>query len=254
MIDITTKKIGGLTPRWAPFPGFSLLFDPPESSFLRQDGLEILSGNWLEDSDGKLFYLAAQSLQKLGTDYLLQKFGFCALPFPSYHVTAFDVANVGDLSRCREEIRESLTCTLDALPSCASVEAGFLNLAAVSSIVAAKWDLSFGYGRLRRWGSVLAIELTPLQVSNFRAFCEARAVLSQSYEEKYGVGAEDSFTPHLSVGYFLNREASDLAASMMSEWDDLFRNAIGEATVEFQTASLYGFTDMATFFRPHTSR
>ncbi len=249
MIDVTTKKIGGLTPRWAPFPGFSLLFDPPESSFLRQDGLEILNGNWLEDSDGKLFYLAAQSLQKLGADYLLQKFGFCALPFPSYHVTAFDVANVGDLSRCREEVRESLTHTLDALPSCSSFEAEFLKLAAVSRLVAAKWDLSFGYGRLRRRGSVLAIELIPLQASNFGSFYEARAALSQNYREKYGFGAEASFSPHLSLGYFLNREAADLAAPMIGEWDDLFRNAIGEATVEFQTASLYGFTDMATFFR-----
>ena len=30
MIPITNPKLAGLEPRWAPFRGFSLVFDPPE--------------------------------------------------------------------------------------------------------------------------------------------------------------------------------------------------------------------------------
>jgi len=246
MFSITTNKIAGLTPRWARFPGISLLFDPPGSPFRCGGGLEILDGGW---ELGSFFSLAEQGMRTLGLDRLLQTYGFCALPFSSYHVTAFDVANVADLGRCRADVRDSMNLTFETLPAVEAFDAEFL-VSAVSSELATKaWNLTFEYGELRRWGGVLAIELLPQDDAQFQAFLSARASLSRRYREGYGVGADEPYTPHLSLGYFMNRDGSELAAARVGEWDDRLRATIGSSTVTLATASLYGFSDMATFFR-----
>ena len=233
MFSITTNKIAGLTPRWARFPGFSLLFDPPSSALSSDGGLEFLDGDW---ELGSFFSLAEQGLHTLGLDRLLQTYGFCALPSASYHVTAFDVANVADLRRCRADVRDSLNLTFETLPAVEALDAGFL-VSAVSSELATKaWNLTFEYGGLRRWGSVMAIELLPQDDAQFQAFLSARASLSRRYREAYGVGADESYTPHLSLGYFMNREGSEMAAVRVAEWDDHLRNTLGPAVVTLATA------------------
>jgi hypothetical protein len=249
MITINTKKIAGLSPRWARFPGFSILFDPPEDCFRPDEALDFLSVDSGQSASTSLFFGAMDGMRQLDPDQMLLDHGFCALPFGSYHVTAFDVANVGDLDRCEDSLRETLKQTLDGLASADGFEADFLKRALSHELIEREWNIEFSYGRLRRWGSVVAIQLNPLNPELFEEFRASRSRLSQDYVGSYGVGADETFTPHVSVGYFLNRQCADLATEKILEWDALLRETIGGATVLFTTASLYGFSDMATFFR-----
>ena len=249
MISITANKIAGLTPRWARFPGFSILFDPPSSAIREAGKLGVLNCDLDLDPGLPFFSLAAEGVRQLNADRLLQTFGFCALPSPSYHVTAFDVANVSDLLRCRAEFRDSLKLCLDSLPAVDAFDAEFLEPAVTSELATQEWNLTFGYAGLRRWGSVIAIELEPIHEEQFGTFLEARAGISRQYQQLYGVGADETFTPHLSLGYFMNKEYAELSTARLGDWDNLLHRTIGSTKVTFSTASLYGFTDMATFFR-----
>jgi hypothetical protein len=249
MIHITTKKIAGLTPRWARFPGFSLLFNASQSSLRQENGLDTLACDISSDLSLLLYTSAANALNQLNMDRLLETYGFCSLPFESYHVTAFDVANIADIGRCHSGARDSLQDSFDTLPDIRAFEAEFLVPAATSELATKSWSLEFGYGGLRQWGSAVAIELSPLEEPKYLEFLESRASLSRSYGESYGVGASESYTPHLSLGYFLNQEGRDLAQSQIAEWDGLLSKTIGQTTLTLTSTSLYGFSDMATFFR-----
>lgn len=242
MIPITQPKIASLDPRWARFPGFSLLFDAPE--------VESVPGNAMETlvADAS-FSPYARALRALDPDRLLASYGFCALPPASHHVTAFDVANVADLSRCQAEIRDELSTMLDLLPGAAAFGAPLLRRAAESELATTAWNLEFGYGGLVHWGAVLAIRLAPRNAEVFACFVATRATLARDYAAAYGVGAGESYTPHLSLGYFSNDAGAELARTRVDEWDGILREGVGGATLNFRTVSLYGFTDMATFFR-----
>jgi hypothetical protein len=228
------------------------LFDGPASALRPENGLEILDCDVDNDPALRLFAQVARGVSQLNPDRLLQTYGFCALPFPSYHITAFDVANVADLGRCRAEVRDALQLTFDVLPDPSAFDAEFLTSATSSELAVTEWNLAFGYKGLHRWGRVLAVELSPLDETAYRRFFDARASLSRSYLEGFGFGAKESFTPHISLGYFMNLEGAELATPRLAEWDKVLRETIGSTTITFPTVSLYGFTDMATFLRRQT--
>ena len=117
MIAITQEKIAGLTPRWAPFPGFSVLFDNPGTPFREQEEIETLACDVESDPGLEFYRRILQGFRSLDPDRLLQDYGLCALPSASYHVTAYDVANVADLSRCHPTTHNALSATLDRLPA-----------------------------------------------------------------------------------------------------------------------------------------
>lgn len=238
MISITEPKIAGLDPRWARFAGFSLLFDPPRPSFLAGDGIEILEA----DGYGRF----GRALDALQADRLLEEYGFCRLPPASYHVTAYDVANVADLSRGHPAVCNELSALLNRLPEASAFDDPLLRGAAESELAATDWNLEFGFDAMTRWGS---LRLAPRDPEAFARFVAARAALSREYGIRYGIGAGERYTPHLTLGYFLNGTGADLARPRIPEWDRALREAIGDETLILRTVSLYGFTDMATFFR-----
>lgn len=247
MISITEPKIAGLTPRWAPFPGFSLLFDPPGSALRHEGAIESLACDVVGDPALEFYRRMHRGLQSLDPDRLLQSYGLCPLPSASYHVTAYDVANVADLARCRVEARDGLRAMLDRLPAPEAFDEGLLVRA--HEFARTEWNLTFGFGEFCHWGGVIAVRLRPQSEEAFGRFVEARAALSQDYRANYGVGAGESYTPHVTLGYFMNPQGAELAVVHRSGWEEAVRSAVGEATITFRTASIYGFTDMATFFR-----
>ena len=205
------------------------------------------------DASLPLFGGAHRGLQALEPNRLLLDYGFCSLPYDSYHVTAFDVANLKDLERCHAEVRDEMRMAFDVLPGLEGFRATFLSEAVLSELASAEWDLSFGYGGLCIWGGVMVLLLAPLDEAAYGRFFEARTRLCRTYLEGFGVGGSEMYMPHLSLGYFLNHEASSSAAEKVPEWDTVLRSAVGDATVSFPRVSLYGFTDMATFFREAAS-
>lgn len=254
MLTISAQKIAGFTPRWAPFPGFSLLFDIGGDSYRREGDLEVLACDASSDPALEFYRRVYEGFAKFDLDQLLQTYLFCSLPPASYHVTAYDVANIADLPGCRSEWLDPLRSLLTEVPSGSwSPENPILAPAVESSLAREVWKLRLCYGKLNMFGRggialhlKAADEESSLTLERFR---EARASLSASYRERFGMGAGPRFTPHVSIGYFANAEGGELASSHLAEWDACLREYVGDEVLTFQTASLHAFTTMETFIR-----
>ena len=57
------------------------------------------------------------------------------------------------------------------------------------------------------------------------------------------------YTPHVTLGYFANKESAQLATPLVSDWAKTFEEAVKDLTITYHSISLYGFTDMITFFK-----
>ena len=252
MFSITNEKVAGFTPRWAPFRGFSILFDPPGTGLVR-------SGNRLDlacdvESDPALgFYKRLRdALARLDPDLLTATYLFCPLPPPSYHVTVWAGGNDGNVTTVLGEHRRKLETLLANLPE--SLGAGHeLTAPALASPLTqrADWDIEFRFDHLAV-RSALVARLAPTEASEdtYREFVEEeRRRLNAASREAFGISTYDNYTPHVSLGYFANREGAQAAAPCLRDWNEAFREQMRGQTVTFRRAGLYGFTDMATFFR-----
>ena len=87
----------------------------------------------------------------------------------------------------------------------------------------------------------------------FAEFVKERRRLNDSFHdsfhESFGIAAYEDYTPHVSLGYFASREGAQMARPCLRDWNALFAERMQGLTLTFQKASLYGFTDMATFFK-----
>lgn len=244
VLVVSEPKIAGLSPRWAPFPGFSLLFDAPDGAYRREGAVEILDAG----EEGEFFGGLREGMAALNPDLLLQTYGLCPLPPSSYHVTAFDAANVAHLPTCRAESRDALRTLLDRVPSYGGLDDPLLASVAEGELARTAWDLEFEFAELVVW-SVLAVRLRPVDEAAFARFVAARAELSRRLRAEHGFGAGERFTPHISLGYFANPPGAELARARLPAWDAAMRERLNGARLSFPTASLHGFTSMATFFR-----
>lgn len=254
MLTISARKVAGFTPRWAPFPGFSLLFDSLGSPYRREGEYETLACDVAGDPALGFYRRVYEGFGKFDYDRLLTTYLFCALPPASYHVTAFDVANLADVEGCRAEWLDSLRDLLAQVPDSSwSPEHPLLAPAVASPLARENWNLRLRYHKLSmfgRGGISLQLEAADEESrATLERFREERAALSQAYQSRFGVGAGVRYTPHLSVGYFANAEGAELAYAHMPEWDARLREAVGDEVLVFETASLYAFTSMETFIR-----
>lgn len=252
MLTISEPKVAGFVPRWSPFPGFSLLFDAPPSAYRLEGGLEELHCDVSADSPLAFYRHARRTLEGFGLAPLLNTYLFCALPPESYHVTAFDVANQADLTRCKgesiESLRELLTAPIDA----DRFSHPILAEASASVLSHRRWDLAFRFGKLMIGGRVMAIQLAPFgpdDAKRLAEFVDARGELHRAYLHQFGIGAKLNFTPHVSLGYFANAEGAELARAQLPQWNEAMQTAIGDLPLPFETVSMHGFRSMAEFFR-----
>ena len=98
---------------------------------------------------------------------------------------------------------------------------------------------------------MLVVRLEPADRESedeFRRVVADRNDLSVRFQERLGFKITD-YSPHVSVGYFANKEYAELATSQIDRWTGLCEKEAGDLTVAFGSISLCGFTDMATFFK-----
>ena len=251
MFSITNDKVAGFVPRWAGFRGFSVLFDPPG------DGLTV-SGPCLHlacdvEGDPALgFYKSLRdALTRLDTDLLTAAYLFCPLPPPSYHVTVWDGANDGNRTFVVPDRKPALESLLAGLPD-ALTQPHEMTAPALASplVLRPDWNIEFRFSHLSIRGALVA-RLVPTEASQeaYAEFVAERHRLNDSFDESFGIAAYEDYTPHVSLGYFANREGAQAARPNLVDWNALFAQKMEGLTVTFRRASLYGFTDMATFFK-----
>jgi hypothetical protein len=254
MITITNPKVAGFVPQWAPFRGFSVLFDNSDASLVGAGSLKQLAGD--VDNDPALgFYRALRdAITGLDLRVLRHTYLFCPLPSLSYHVTVWDGANDGSLNSGTPSQRQVFEHLIADLPQAFSQPHPLIQLVAESELVRRKdWNIQFCFNRLQLIGhTVLLAELAPADSEaelRMQELVSARRALSVATQASYGISPYERFWPHVSLGYFANHELAQLAMPCVPLWDALFRERLANQRLTFSSASIYGFSDMATFFR-----
>jgi len=252
MFSITNAKIAGFTPRWARFRGFSVLFDSPGDCLVPHGQRLDLACDLDGDAELGFYKGLRDGLTALEPDLLTATYLFCPLPPPSYHVTAWDGGNDGNVTRAVGSWRAKLEEYLAALPDTATRPHDLTDTVLASPLVSRRdWGVEFQFDALAIWGgSVLVARLAPTDAARsvYEQFVAERGRLSATYRGKFGVGASERYTPHVSLGYFANREGGQMAMPCLHEWNQVFTEGMRGLTLSFEHASVYGFTDMATFF------
>jgi hypothetical protein len=255
VIVITNDKVAGFEPRWAPYRGFSLLFDNPGASVSPMgEGLLKLACEPDTDPDLHLYQGLVDCLDKIDCDLLIRTYLFCPLPPASYHVTAWDGLNDGNVQQVAPQHRPDLEKFLDGLPGTLLAHAKFTAPAEGSPLVTGNaFAMRFTFKTLIKWRNrVLVARLKAADEDSERALArmvEERTRLCAGYGERFGVQMRTRYAPHVSLGYFANAECAELATPQIDRWTGLFQERVGGRTIAFNSISLYGFTDMATFVK-----
>jgi hypothetical protein len=264
---VTHKKIIDCSPRWRRYPGLSLLFDNPEGSWAPDDSL------WrLDTSRDVMFYRAVD--EAVTTAGLRALEGLCWLPYASLHVTALDGIHVGNVAELPPALQPKARRYLNRLPGSirsastpesprpeshkrpAPEQPAFVTHLQPSALTETHWPLAFEADRLVIWGaSALALRLRPAPGTEaaYQQLTQAREALRQSYAEQFGVAARALYEPHVTLGYFANPQAARHAqqqAELLGTVSSALRDkTAGAARLQLARVGLYGFTDMATFYR-----
>lgn len=254
MLTITNTKVAGFTPRWAAFRGFSLLFDNPGRSLTRSGNRLDLACDVVHDGDLPFYRGLNSTMAMLDLNLLTNTYLFCPLPPSSYHVTVWDGGNDGNCAQVVAGERPHLETLLAGLPDSLLHPAAVTDIPLRSPLVTRRdWSIRFRLDSLMKWGNiVLVARLAPADDASaemFEALVEEPSRLNAQYREAFGISASDKYTPHVSLGYFANKEAAQLASPCLEEWNTIFLARLRGRTLDFHQASLYGFMDMATFFK-----
>lgn len=258
MITITNQKIIDLAPNWAPFRGFTVLFNSPNSHILIDGKLQQVYNNLSCQTNVPIFYQGLHlAIDELDSYNLLKKYLFCSLPSYSYHVTACSGADEGNLHLIPHTYHDKLSTFLNELPTSLINSSGDIVELTRSSTLFNKrdWNLKFEFDHLLKWNNhVLLACLSPTKecLQNYKSFLNARNELLEAFQSKLGIPwPENYYIPHVTLGYFANEEFAQLSTSVIKEWEALIREKLIGAYLEFQSVDLYGFMDMVTFFK-HT--
>lgn len=257
MLKITNTKVGAFDVRWAHFSGFTILFNNPGNNCFRQrdSGVFDLANDIYRDPSLNFYKILHENLTKLGIDSLTNRFLFCPLSSTSYHVTLFSGLNCRNVLQMDSDYRPMVENWLTTLPdSFLNTPKEILELAEMSPLCAKNdWNINFRFNGLSIWNdSVLVATLRPDENSllQFEQLSEERRQLKQKYYDRFHVFTEsDVFRPHASLGYFANEEGARKAVEFVDQWNTLFVDALQDEILTFNNASIYGLSDMITFYK-----
>ncbi|RKN83772.1 hypothetical protein [Paenibacillus ginsengarvi] len=255
MTIVTNSKVHSFVPVWAPFKGFSLLFDNPGDSYSRLSGfagLEKMDSRREESALAfyrKLNEITGQMERELIGDYL-----YCPLPPNSYHVTVWDGINDYNVGRLNEEERAEACRLLQEMPASFHADHKVLQDSGGKPIGMETEPIRFAYDRCEKWNHSSIVAL--LKPANERSEVALRGLemkreeLNRRFEERFGiVSASKKYRPHVSLGYLANKTIGEQAEDAVLRLNGKLADGMAGTTIRFPGISLYGMTDMETFFR-----
>lgn len=231
MISITNPKLRGLEPRWAPFRGFSIVFDPPE--------------------DDAFFRALRTGLAALENDALVADFFLRLLPSTSFHVTAWDGVNDGKLAEVVPAYRAAWERFLGASAAKPFPEDLFRDVQASDLLACPDWNLRLRCARIEDWSHVsLVARLEPADAETAGRLDQLRAArdaLSAAFGRRFGVRPHPDYAPHVTLGYFANADLAAASAPAVARWDAALRAGLAGHVLELRRLHLSVFSDMTSF-------
>ncbi len=257
MNNITNKKLKGIN-EWADFIGFSLLFDNPGDSLRIMDCGLLKVNCILHDHKLKLYKILNDLLNQTIPNMPPNDYLFCPLPFSSYHMTVLDLINYDNLNRLNERYIPIFKNYLNGFCNSFHNDHEFHSIIYESILFTdVNWDINFKFNKLTKWSNkVLVARLIPTDRNSkdqLKILEIERKKIIDKFKSKYGNFFSthiSDFKPHISLGYFANKEYGALITEEIIEsWSQEFKNHLQDNTINFQSIRLYGFTNMATYFR-----
>lgn len=242
-VSRTHPKVASTNPTvWQKFPGFSLLFDHGPDHHREHDGvaqLEIRGDLPLYDALAERIEEACRNEPAFSQ--------FCALPKESYHVTVWDGVNVENFDylndQGREVFREFIS---DPNTGIAKQSIPLPEMESESDVI------RFEVGSVTARDGALVAYLAPVNRSDrqrFQIIEERRDILSERWHEQFGKPRLRPWEPHISLGYFGNLSAIEIhEPELWRIQKEIFDQVYG-LRITCQRISLYGFSDMVTFFK-----
>jgi len=235
-MQITQKKIRSLDPEWSLFRGSTVLLEPMGIEFGASGAKEIF---------GDLYRLIDEAMPE---DAWKEKFGFCRLPAETYHVTLADLVNDGNVHRIPASIRSSFGLRNVELGreypqelQNIVIESGLLN----SPIAPVRWSVK-GLEIINR--SVMALVVEPIECDALSDVLDARNGLKRLLKAKLNIDLQD-FKPHVSVGYFANKDTADLALEESDHLSHLSKKVFDNREWSFDSGHIYTFSSMSNYAR-----
>jgi hypothetical protein len=254
MITVTNPRVAGFSPRWRSFRGFTLLFNNPGNSLADWQGFQRVACNLPHDPALDFYRALRDGLEEIGIDMLTESYLFCALAPASYHVTAWDCINDDHATQVHAPYRPELGQALEGLPATLRQPNAFTALPLESELLTKRdWHIRFRFDGLFKWANIgIVARLGPADseaAAYLQQFTAARDRLNTRFRTTFGVGASNVYVPHVTLGYFANKQLAQLSTPCIDGWSATVAARVGDLTLAFEHISLYGFTDLETFFR-----
>ena len=149
----------GQEPGFAPFHGYSLLFDNLPESYKDSNGLL-----WVDckgASNARFYEKLFAAFENVTSKQMWKNFSLCALPANSAHCTALDGNNSAALDSIHSERRGNIENLIRGLPEsfvrARSVVKEFYD----SKLANERWEIDFVFDALDIWNTALVAKLKP---------------------------------------------------------------------------------------------
>ena len=232
-IAITNPKLAALGPQWAPFRGFSLLFENP--------------------SDRALYDALQAGISRLSNSSLVANHFLRLLPPESFHVTVWDGINDGNLQNVAMECRDEWSRFLQSIPRPEFIGDLFREVRSSELISRKNWNLSLRCAQIENWSCMsLVARLVPDDPESEKSLARlttAREALSKAHGSRFGVFPHPDFAPHVTLGYFANRDLAASSEQAVAEWNESLLSLTHGLVLRFSRIVPSVFTDMASFGR-----
>ena len=197
-----------------------------------------------------LYQACVDALDRIDTNLLTNTYLFCPLPPSSYHVTVWDDLNVRNLINMNPSEQETWRDFVNKLPNSFCENSEFTGWTSASSLSQnLDWNITFQFDILYKWGSGMGVFLKPADQESAQILKEIENRREDFYENFPVKITHPKYTPHVTLGYFGNKESAQLATPLIADWEKIFEEAVKDQTITYHSISLYGFTDMITFFK-----
>lgn len=244
LLSITNPKVASLAPTWRRYHGISVLFDNPgtraPAGVARLEDIPIV-----DPPRQRVFDDLSRAVVTLDETWR-ERHGLCPLPRHSYHITVCDGPNQTSGVRSVTTLLDGLPSSLDRLTDRLSVMTGSRLLHAV-----AENPVTLVVAEIVVRGHVLAAALAPAGTADRAALARIADARNELVDDLWRLLRlrTQPWRPHVSLAYFPNRAAARAAdAALPTVYRDL-PAALATSSITMSSAAVYGFTDMATFFR-----